>query len=367
MNIKRFQELARNGVPLHIADHDSSLWKKDSKPPDYTPVAEASKEAAKIMADLGYSQLDFAQRQYEENAPILRDIAQTQIDAQNQQMDQAKEYYDYWKSTYQPLEKGLVEDATNFNTDAYRNQLAQRAAADAGLAFNQTRAANERAMASMGVNPNSGKYQALASQSALGLSAGKSNAMTNTRQQAEQMGWARRMDATGLGRGLSGASTGAYAGALNAGNSAGQNQQSAGMNYLSGAQGAAGTIGQGQQLGLSGLQSVLNSQTQMAVNEDDSFLGDLGGIMGGFGGLYKAAGWGFLSDRRTKENIEYVGTNDKGFRLYEFNYKVDPSTRYRGVMADEVALTHPTAVRRGEDGYLRVNYGELGFTMEEVA
>jgi len=371
MNLHRFRELTRGGVSPAAAAIDSNVYKKDSAPPDYTPVAEASKEAAQIMANLGYEQLDFSQRMYEENAPILKEIAQTQIAAQNQQMEQGKEYYDYWKDTYKPLEQGLVDKAQNFNTEAYRNQLAQQAAADAGRAFNQTRAANERAMNSMGVNPNSGKYQALASQSALGLSANKSNAMTGTRQQAEATGWARGMDAVGLGRNLAGASSGAYAGAINAGNSAGGNQQSAGINYLSGAQGAAGTIGQGQQMQLSGLQGVLNSQTQMAVNQDDSFLGDLGGALGGFGGLYQAAGWGFLSDRRTKENIEAVGTikgnEGREYRLYEFNYKIHPETRYRGVMADEVAEIYPEAVVHGHDGYLRVDYGKLGFSMEEVA
>jgi hypothetical protein len=44
---------------------------KKSSAPDYGPLAEASKEAAKIMADLGYAELDFAKLAYDETKPLL--------------------------------------------------------------------------------------------------------------------------------------------------------------------------------------------------------------------------------------------------------------------------------------------------------
>ena len=48
----------------------------------------------------------------------------------------------------------------------------------------------------------------------------------------------------------------------------------------------AGTIGSGYSMQLGGLGNVLNSQTQMAVNAaDNSFLGNLGGLMGGVAGM----------------------------------------------------------------------------------
>jgi len=338
------------------------MGKSNPAPPDYTPLADASREAAQIMAGLGREQLDFAREQYNATSPIMKEVAGLQMDAQRQQMEQGQDYYNYLRDTYRPLERSIVADAENFNTAAYRDQLASQAAADVGLAFGRTRAMNERAMASMGVNPNSGRFAGVNNASVLSQAANRAGLMTNTRNQAEQMGYARKLDAAGLGRNLSGASTGAYAGAVAAGNSAGANLQSAGQNYMNNMAIGAGTIGQGQQMNLQGLSSVLNAQTQTYINTQDSFLSDLGGLMGGAGSFMTA-----FSDRRLKENIKEVGVDQRtSLTLYEFNYKDHPSTRYIGVMADEVELMYPEAVTE-VDGYQAVNYGMLGIEFKEVA
>lgn len=339
------------------------MGKKNPPPPDYTPLANASREAAAMMSSLGRDQLNFARQQYDEVSPILREVAGLQMDAQRQQMEQGQDYYNYLRDTYRPLEKSIVADAENFNTAAYREQLASQAAADVGLAFGRTRAMNERAMASMGVNPNSGRFAGVQNASALSQAATRAGLMTNTRNQAEQMGYARKLDAAGLGRNLSGASTGAYAGAVAAGNSAGSNIQSAGQNYMGNMAIGSGTIASGQQMNLQGLSSVLNAQTQTYINTNDSLLGDIGGLLGGVAGVMKV----WPSDRRLKENIKEVGVDQRtSLTLYEFNYKDRPGTRYVGVMADEVELIYPEAVTdRG--GYQAVDYGMLGIEFKEVA
>lgn len=264
------------------------MGKSSTPAPDYTPMANASKEAAQIMAGLGREQLSFARDQYNQNAPLLRDIAQQQMAAQNQQMAQAQDYYNYMQDTYRPLERSLVRDAANFNTEAYRQEQASKAAADVGRAYTNANQVNTRNMASMGVNPNSGRFAGQQRASNLGLAAQRAAAMTGARQQADQMGYARKLDATGLGRGLSGASTAAYGGAVGAGNAAGNSFQSAGINAMNGMNMGAGTIGSGYNMQIQGLGNILNAQTQMAVNSNDSFLGDLGGLMGGAASMYKA-------------------------------------------------------------------------------
>jgi hypothetical protein len=338
------------------------MGKSNPAPPDYTPLANASKEAAAIMAGLGREQLSFARQQYNEVSPIMREVAGLQMDAQRQQMEQGQDYYNYLQETYRPLERSIVADAENFNTAAYRDQLASQAAADVGLAFGRTRAMNERAMASMGVNPNSGRFAGVNNASVLSQAAARAGIMTNTRNQAEQLGYARKLDAAGLGRNLSGSSLGAYQGATNAGTAAGANLQSAGQNYMGNMAIGSGTIGQGQQMNLQGLSSVLNAQTQTYINTQDSFLSDLGGLMGGAASLFTA-----FSDRRLKENIKEVGVDQRtALTLYEFSYKANPSKRYIGVMADEVELVYPEAVTES-DGYKQVRYDLLGIEFKEVA
>ena len=340
------------------------MGKSSTPPPDYAPLAEASAEATRIMTGLGRDQLDFAKEQYARSAPIMESIASQQITAQREQMDQARDYYNYQKDTFRPLEQGLVADAQKFNTDAYREQLASQAAADAGLAFGRTQAMNRRAMGAMGVNPNSGRFAGIQNASNLSLAANRANAMSNTRMQADQMGYARKLDAVGLGRGLGGLSAAAYGGATGAGSAAGQSAQSAGQNYMGNMAIGSGTIGSGQNMGIQGLSTVLNNQTQTYINTNDSALGDLGGFMGGAASLMTA----WPSDRRIKENIEEVGVDQRtSLTLYEFNYIGDEHKRYRGVMADEVEMLYPDAVVDTDEGYKAVLYEHLGIKFEEVS
>jgi len=339
------------------------MGKSSPPPPDYTPLAEASAEAARIQAGLGREQLAFAREQYDRSAPILEQIANQQMSAQNEQMAQARDYYDYQKDTYRPLERGLVADAQRFNTEAYRNDLASRAAADAGVAFGQSQAMNRRAMAAMGANPNSGRFAGMQQASSLAQAANRANVMTGARTQAEQMGYARKLDAAGLGRGLAGASAAAYGGATNAGSQAGANTQSAGQNYMGNMIQGAGTIARGQQMRIGGLSTILNTEADMYMNSANANAQMIGAALGAGAAVYK-------SDKRLKENIVEVGVDQRtALTLYEFNYKEgfgDPNIRYRGVMAQEVELSYPDAV--GEyNGYKTVHYAMLGIEMKEVA
>lgn len=346
------------------------------KAPDYTPLAVASEKAAQLGYDMGKLQLDFASKQldfskqqYDETKPLIQQVVDSQLASQNETQAQGRDYYDYLKNTYRPLEQQMVSDTQNFDTDAYREQLAQKAASDAGLAFQNTRASNERAMMSMGVNPNSGKFASLANQSALDLAANRASAMNQTRTAAEATGYARNLDAIGLGKGLTGASTGAYGVALSAGNSAAGNAQIAGNNYQQGMNNSAGTMGQGigtMQNGLNtqmnGLNSILDSQTSIyGVDAQSSDgIGKLAGTLGSAAILAK------YSDRRLKQDIVLIGAYPNGLNKYEFSYRADPSRRFVGVMADEVKLVFPEAVPVDKNGFMAVDYGMLGIAMREV-
>tara|TARA_R110002073_G_scaffold307760_2_gene477521 strand:+ start:7962 stop:8996 length:1035 start_codon:yes stop_codon:yes gene_type:complete len=341
------------------------MGSKGAPPPDYTPLAEASAEAARIQAGLGREQLAFAREQYDRSAPILEGIASQQMAAQNDQMAQARDYYNYQKDTYRPLEQGIVADAQNFNTEAYQNQVASQAAADSGRAFGIGQQQNQRAMAAMGANPNSGRFAGMQNASGLQQAAMRANSMTGARNQAQQMGYARKLDAAGLGRGLAGASAAAYGGASNAGSQAGQNAQSSGQNYMGNMAIGSGTIGAGQNMQIQGLSNILNNQTSAYINTSGSVLGDIGAIAGAGASIYAT------SDERVKENIVEVAVDQRtALPLYEFNYKEgfgDPNIRYRGVMAQEVELSYPDAVAVMDNGYMSVNYDALGIEFKEVS
>ena len=76
---------------------------------------------------------------------------------------------------------------------------------------------------------------------------------------------------------------------------------------------------------------------------------------------FAAAGIGAISDARLKENIKHVEQID-GINMYTWDWKDEAmsSPMTYGVIAQEVAETHPEAVVTGDHGYMMVDYSKLG-------
>ena len=154
MSLRRMFDALQQGATLEAAAHESSLWKKDAPAPDYTPVAEASAESAKIMADLGYSQLDFAKQQYGEMAPYAKQYLDRQMAISEAAQTQGQEYYDYMKQ-FRPVEEQMIQEA--LQEPAYIQRMRDYAAtitADPNQIYAQNRQAVEdqvgRAVADVG-------------------------------------------------------------------------------------------------------------------------------------------------------------------------------------------------------------------------
>jgi hypothetical protein len=301
------------------------------------------------MEEVAKEQLAFTRMQYAEMKPFLQDIATTQVDAQKQQMAQAQNYFDYQQETFRPLEQGLVADAQNFDSEAYRQQQAAQASAASARAFSTTQAMNRRAQAARGVNPNSGAARGANNAIGLQQAASRAQTMTGARQQAEQLAYARRLDAAGLGRGLAGASAAAYGGATSAGTAAGNTAMAAGNQYMQGLNMAGG---------------MMNNVANIQAGTYGQQLGMVGSLVGAGAGIYAAG-----SDRRLKKNIERVGTDEKTqLPLYKFEYQdwVNQLGTFIGVMSDDVVKRFPNAVIKMENGFDAVIYSMLGITMQKV-
>lgn len=229
-------------------------------PPDYTPLANASKESAEVMAKLGREQLAEAKRQYDTNSGIVKPIVAAQTGIMQQTADQGKDYYDYAKSTFRPAEQGLVKDAADFSTAGAKEQFARQAASDLEGQQANEQAQNARAMAAMGVNPNSGRFAGMSRAQTILNAGARAGATSSARVQADNLAFAKRMDVSGLGRNLPGASVAAYGAATGAGNSAVGNQMAPGGQLLNGMAQGASITGSGQQMQLTGLGAMLNSQ-----------------------------------------------------------------------------------------------------------
>lgn len=88
------------------------------------------------------------------------------------------------------------------------------------------------------------------------------------------------------------------------------------------------------------------------------------GIFGGNKGSGTGGGRGW-SDRRLKENLQHVGTDEQGYKWYTWEWnaqaKLLGAHKYMpmGVIAQEVQQINPDAVKVDESGFLCVNYGAL--------
>jgi hypothetical protein len=264
-------------------------------------ASKASNNATSAARDMSAEQLaldretlDFYKQQYaeqkplqEEQARIVREVSSAQLDSMRQNDAIAKDYYDYQTSTFRPMEKAIVADAENYDTTARREEKAAQAVADVGMQAEIGRQSNVRQMQRMGVNPNSGKMMAMNNQMALDEAVAKAGAANKARDVVETQGFARKMDAASLGRGLASNQATSAGVALNAGNSAVTNATTP-INTING---MTQTMGQGYQAASTGMRSAHN-MINTANNNTAAMWGSAAtgmiGAAGSMAGIYAA-------------------------------------------------------------------------------
>lgn len=277
-----------------------------------------------------------------------------------------------------PSREAIYKEAEDYNTEANKERIAAEAIGDTKQAFGIQQQDMERKMQSYGINPTSGQFTGMRNANNVLQAATEASAATRARNAAEQLGWAKKMDAIALSQGQFGnqaTSTGlalsAGGQALNAGQVAMGNYAQMGNSLAQSAQtGNAGWNSIGQ-LGVQKYNADINSyQAQnQAAAANSSGLGSLAGsAIGAIGSYYTGGASAAIkaSDIRTKENIEVVGQLPNGLLVYEFEYKPEFKNskfaghgRYRGVMAHEVEAVNPSAVFETEDGYKVVDYSKV--------
>lgn len=323
----------------------------------------AVNEAAKANAEIGKDALAFYKQAYADQAGLRDQAQQTAIDvskAQKTAMDTntaiSNDYWDYQKSTFRPLEQSIVADAQAYDTPARREAEAVAAGADVQKAGAAQMAATQRQQASMGVDPNSGRAQALQSQQSLGLAAATAGAMNTARKNVETVGYARKMDAGNLGRNLASSQATSASVALNAGNAATGNANAA----VQTAQQGTALVGQGMSTAIganNSAGSLYGQVAQMEAQTNASNMAGLGSLVGAGAGLGMASIMK-PSDENLKSGIksadadaalaEVVSTPVKRWRYDPAKGGPDDGgTEHTGPMAQDVRRTMGEGVAPG--------------------
>lgn len=143
------------------------------------------------------------------------DAQEKAINANAWQGEIAKDQYNNYKTTYQPLEQKMVADATNYDTPAARNAAA--AEAQAGVS-SELGKAQERLSRTVGFDPTSAAAQAAQTNLALQGAALGATSQNAARKQVKDTAYGHQLDALGMGKGLVANATAGMAGAASSAN-----------------------------------------------------------------------------------------------------------------------------------------------------
>jgi len=80
------------------------------------------------------------------------------------------------------------------------------------------------------------------------------------------------------------------------------------------------------------------------------------------GGGSATTGGAVVSDRRVKTDIFWVGLTADSIPVYRYRY-IGMSTRFEGVMAQDVLARRPDAALHALHGPMAVDYGKLGLKL----
>jgi hypothetical protein len=264
--------------------------------------AKLSKEALEFYKEV-YAD---TQPQRDETQARANAVSDAQLASMKQQDAITKDYWDYQKDTYRPLEQGLVADSQTYDTAERREQEAGQAVADVNTQLGNARDALAARQASRGVMSASANSEALDRSMAVSGAAAAASAANQARKGVELQGYARKMDAANLGRNLASNQATSAGVALQQGNSAVGNSNAANAASQSG----VGVMQQGFNTAIQGNQSAGNlygqaAQIELQSNKTADMMSGLAGL--GMAGAKLAP---MLSDENLKENIEPVSDEE---------------------------------------------------------
>lgn len=294
---------------LGFVSADNASSKAESAANRQTAAAES---AAQLQYDLGKETLDF-QKDYYENtlAPMqkkdleLREtLTNATVDTMNQQKKFAAEQNEYYKETFQPLERKMAEEAANYDSEGNVNRRMGIASANVNQQFSNAQQQSARSLSRYGVNPNSSAFAntnaALTNAQALGSAGAQTGAAFDTMDKAIAL----RAGASNFGRNMPNTAAAYYSGsntaATTAGNTSAQGVTTANAAVapmLSGAGIASGAFNSGGGINNDAFRnnmSMFNSQMQ-----------GIGGMFSGIGSMASTK-WG-------QEGLSNMGSSIKNW------------------------------------------------------
>jgi hypothetical protein len=211
-------------------------------------------QAALANVELGKDWLKFANEQFAEGnkrQDVTDALNNRVIEQQLQTQDEAnvwgREDRARTKEVFQPIEDKFIKTVDQYDSPEKQAEAAAMARADVQANAAVQQQSQQRQMASMGVNPNSGRFAGITRATDTNTALASAGAMNNARQVVRDKGLALKADAINMGKGLASSTAAAYGIGTNSGNSAVANNASGNANFYQNqgvmTQGFSGAIG----------------------------------------------------------------------------------------------------------------------------
>lgn len=144
--------------------------------------------------------------------------ADKQLEMADYQFAQGKEQDAYNKATFRPVEQKMVGEAMSYDSPERQAQMAAEAKGDVMDAAARQQASSERNMASMGVNPASGRFAGITRANDTATALAAAGAQNKARNDVRQMGIMLRKDAANYSKGMVSTAAQSYGIGMQAGN-----------------------------------------------------------------------------------------------------------------------------------------------------
>lgn len=227
-------------------------------------------QAALKNAQVGEDWLKFAREQFDvgnDRQQRMDDLTEAVIDQQMATAEQQQEWATKDRARYEekflPLQDEFIQTAKNYDSPERQAQVASEAKADVLKAADTQSQISQRQMASMGLNPASGRFQGVSRAEGLNTALASAGAQNSARQGVRDKALALKADAINIGAGLPSQSAAAASLGLNAGNSATGNSNQAMGSW----RGNVGIMGQGFQGAMQGYANQGNILNNLYGNQ----------------------------------------------------------------------------------------------------
>lgn len=275
-------------------------------PPDYTNLANASLESAKIWEGVAKDQLDWAKTTDTANRDLLNKVLDVQLPQLQAAFDAAQKDRQRYETVFQPIEDKFVQQAVNYDTPERRAAEAASRVADVRTQFEAQRTNAQRQLEGYGIDPSQTRYAALDLGYRAQEAASSALAANQGRKQVEQTGLALTGEAINLGKGYP----------SQVAQSQGIVNQTAGgaVGNATGVTGAGvaayGSAAPYAQLGMQGIgqsANITNMGYQNALDAYSANAAQSGGLWGGIGSLVGELGSAYIMRPKAEGGLAQEG------------------------------------------------------------